>query len=814
MTLTVPQFDTGETKVTSSSDGNFRGTLRYALSAAREGDRIEFDPARFGINSHTTIYVEGDLLPPIDKDNIILSALPGSVILDGSNLDGEWMGGLQIVGAKGATISGLQIVNFTGPAIGISGNSQNNVIENNRLINNSEGVNISTATTSENTIRNNIIGIDRSNNPAGNSSRGISIMEGAHDNVIGPGNQIAFNGPQNGDLTGYGVFGYDRYNSSDGCGVFIEKTMGYPDSNGNWITRNSIHDNKGNGICIVDRETGLEGGPNEDIEAPYISTINVSTGFISGISCARCTVEIFSNSDGYEGQHYEGKALADSKGIYTFQKLDSFNRNVPFENTIITTTATDGHGNTSKFSRPGGTLPPTDWLQSGNRSHREFLLTKPSRLLVDSKIGLWLDSFKAYQDSSFVLQNGFKRIRIQTLQSDDQPDSTVINSETISPKVDYTISKYADNGVKIQYFFGGRESGVTINYQNYNTTFQTQREIDDLLEFVDFVTNHFKDRITHYEILNEPGYIDLPTYINVINQTVPVIRNNDDGATILVNMFATTWIDGNSYPGYEGFQRSCPTKEEDHETPADGDLHYEMANFLSYTPGILPSVDGISWHPFYDNIPNDPYYQDYPKIVDKTRDLAVQNGFHNDEYFADEIMWSIVDEENWNNGPPISQFLAAKYYLRAIVEHRALDLTVTFNPFFQMNYISPMAYLANIMAGAEPEKISFSISTNGNTNVRRYAFVLPTGEKMIALWTNDIGTDETLIIDEGMTAQLRFSNINLNRDMGYTPDNVTAIDVLHGYEQELMTIWDFSGNLTVGNLKIKDYPIILRFNRR
>lgn len=790
--------------VTNASDDGSPGTLRNALSIANERNQIVFASSFFQAGAQIPIYVEGEMLPPINHDNITISALPDSVVLNGSHLSGDWDSGLQITNASGVKISGLEISRFSGPAISIGSNSHNNVIEKNRLTNNAEGVSITSSTSYGNTIKENIIGIDLNNNPAGNSFRGLSIIEGAHDNIIGPGNQIAFNGPDADHAVGYDVFGYDRFGYDFGCGVLIEKTSGYPDSDGNWITRNSIHDNKGNGICLVNRETEVKGGPNEDIEAPFILSVNVFSGSVRGISCADCTVEVFSNADGYEGQLYEGRTLADSEGMFDFQKPGSFGQNLGFENTIITTTATDGNGNTSEFSRPGGTLPQTSWLQEGNTSIPRFLPTRPSRLLADNKIGLWLDEYRYYRDANFVFRNGFKRIRIQTLVSDDQPASTIINAETLSPKVDYTISQYADNGVKIQYFFGSKGSGVAIRPWDLNISFQTQEEIEPLLEFVDFVTKYFKDRFTHYEVLNEPGYIDIPTYVNVINQTVPVIRRNDENAKIEVNTFIGTWVE--NYEGYGTFQRYGPDP--------DGELYFHVHDLFTFQPGVLPSIDGLSWHPIYDNIPGDRYYKDYPDIVNEIKDLAAANGFSPDgEYFADEILWTTVDQIDWDNGPPISPFLAAKYYLRTIIEHRAMDFSVTFNPFFQRYYVTPMAYLANIMAGAEPaNNILLGISPSPAMSVRQYAFTLPSGEKMIALWTNGNGTDETEEINDGITAQLRLGTIYM-RSVGYTPVSVTAMDVLHGYEQVLVSRRDILGNLIINNFKIKDFPIILRFNR-
>jgi hypothetical protein len=209
-------------------------------------------------------------------------------------------------------------------------------------------------------------------------------------------------------------------------------------------------------------------------------------------------------------------------------------------------------------------------------------------------------------------------------------------------------------------------------------------------------------------------------------------------------------------------------------------------------------VDGISWHPIYDNIPGDPYYQEYPELFQSIKDLATSQGFTG-EYFADEIMWTTVDEENWDNGPPSSHIVAAKYYTRTITEHRGLGINVTINTFFQAPYLAPIHNLADRLAGAEPTGILLSLVTSEDANVRYYSFILPDGDKLVALWTND----EAVENDPGISATLTIESISAQ--------NVIGIDVFHGFEQELDTETE-NGNLVIRNLLVKDYPIIIKLS--
>src|SRR4030042_4091931 len=105
--------------VTSTADSG-PGSLRQVLEEAQSGFTIIFDLAVFPPSSPDTISVFTDL-PGININNLRLDASNAGVILDGSQIAGDWNAGLQITGAEGVTIMGFQITNFPGPGIAISG---------------------------------------------------------------------------------------------------------------------------------------------------------------------------------------------------------------------------------------------------------------------------------------------------------------------------------------------------------------------------------------------------------------------------------------------------------------------------------------------------------------------------------------------------------------------------------------------------------------------------------------------------------------------------------------------------------------------
>ncbi len=317
--IPVPQ---GNTIIVTSTSDSGTGTLRQALQDAQPYDTITFDPAIFPVNTPVTIFVSSEL-PHIIINNLTLDASQAGIILDGSQVTGEWVAGLQIVSSHSNAIRGLQIANFPGPGIAISGDAKNNVIggdrklgagpygQGNLLSNNAHGIDLSTSNTSLNTITGNLLGTDATHTEALGNQIGVWITEGAHDNIVGPDNIIAYN---------------------NGPGILVDD----PNSRQNTITQNSIHNNSGKSI-------DLRGGGNLQLAAPIILNFNLSAGTAKGTTCSNCTVEIF--SDKYDGgANIEGWTTADENGLFTFTK------GAAFTGPNLTATTTDIDGNTSGFS--------------------------------------------------------------------------------------------------------------------------------------------------------------------------------------------------------------------------------------------------------------------------------------------------------------------------------------------------------------------------------------------------------------------------------------------------------------------------------
>jgi len=743
----------GRTIVVTSAADSGPGSLRQALEDAGPYDLISFDLAVFPPNAPETIAITSGL-PQISQGHLTIEASDAGVILDGSQLPRDtWIPGLEIV-SDGNTIRGLQVINFTGTGIVAALHGRNNTIGGDRNIgagpigqgNVSSGNDIGIGLwdfASDNLVTGNLVGTDVSGTrDLGNRSSGVWVGEGGMENVIGPDNIIAY---------------------SDRCGIEVSGS----DSLGNTLTQNSIHDNGGAGICLLD-------GGNTTLGAPFIFDFDLTGGLVTGTTCANCTVEIFSDT-GDEGVVYEGQAVADSSGVFTFAK------GVSFTGPHLTASATDPAGNTSEFSTPTSGSYRTLSLQQENNLPLTPLSPKPSQELPDNHIGVHFEDYGRYSDTGFVFTTGFKWIRIQSLTEfwDDSglqgPNNLkTFNLESIPPSVDDVISEYAINGVNVVL-----DLWMGADLRPYGTSFQSEQEVDRFSEYVRFVVSHFKDRIPYYEIWNEPGDIAVRDYASLVRHVVPIIREQDPEARIIIGAIHGNWENG--FPGYGDYQRFS--------------LAVDYLNELLRS-GVAPLVDGISWHPFYDNIPSDPYYQDYPEMVAGIQELAAYQGFKG-EYFADELLWRTVTEEGWEGGPPVNQLIAAKYYTRAIAEHRGLGVNVTIQTFFQEPFLAPIHNLCDTLAGAEPTDIALSLVPSEAANVRHYAFALPNGDRLIALWTNGEAVED----DPGVSATLTIPS--------FSAQKVIGIDVLNGFEQEVITETE-NGDLVIQNLLVKDYPIILR----
>jgi PKD repeat protein len=286
-------------------------------------------------------------------------------------VSGNYIGLSHITGADGGNQGhGILIENgSTSNTIGGTGSGEGNWIG----FNHQYGIRLSGSNTQNNYILGNVIGAPFNWAwEAANHNHGIGIYDGAHDNWIGDGTPPGGNTVLASGWSGVAIVNsntnwvvYNRI-GTDGAGInwgnhfygvnvvggannaIVLNEIAYNGTHageagvridgagatGNAITQNSIHDNDGAGIELVNNG-------NINLPAPTISQANCQ-GPVAGTACVNCFIEIFSdNAD--EGRVYEA---------FTTDPTGAFSWNGTPNGPNVTATARDSNNNTSPFSAP------------------------------------------------------------------------------------------------------------------------------------------------------------------------------------------------------------------------------------------------------------------------------------------------------------------------------------------------------------------------------------------------------------------------------------------------------------------------------
>jgi hypothetical protein len=217
----------------------------------------------------------------------------------------------------------------------------------------------------------------------------------------------------------------------------------------------------------------------------------------------------------------------------------------------------------------------------------------------------------------------------------------------------------------------------------------------------------------------------------------------------------------------------------------------------------MPLVDAISWHPMYGTSPEhqSEYYYNYPSLVQEIKDVASAHGFDG-EYIVEELSWDTAragaDAELIH-----SESVAAKYYARGVMMHLGMDIIAGYSGDPGADLHLPMMRvirnLCTVMAGTEPVSLPVEIQSE-ETNIRSYSYSFSNGDNLIALWTDGLAVD----VDPGVK-----TNVTIR---GMYTQNVMGIDVLNGFEQPMVVSIE-DGNLTINNMIVRDYPLILHITK-
>src|SRR6266480_3257215 len=221
------------------------------------------------------------------------------------------------------------------------------------------------------------------------------------------------------------------------------------------------------------------------------------------------------------------------------------------------------------------------------------------------------------------------------------------------------IDDLVSNGVRIMLV-------LDVWYPESRTVYyKTEEDIQLYLSWVRFMVRHFKGRIQYYEILNEPDLsfeapsgMPVDAYVNLVKRTVPVIREEDPQAKIVVGAVPDTRFD-----------------------------HVREWMWGVLNSDVMRLVDGFSWHGMYGAAPSDDprgvrqpetpqmddYWEHYPPLVHEIMRVAASNGFEG-EYLVEEMLWRTPSEPHESEPYGFTDVSGAKYYGRAIIIHLGLNV--------------------------------------------------------------------------------------------------------------------------------------------
>jgi len=355
------------------------------------------------------------------------------------------------------------------------------------------------------------------------------------------------------------------------------------------------------------------------------------------------------------------------------------------------------------------------------------------------------------------------------------------NEEEFPDEYDQFIDLLNENGVTVNYMLHfWDKTGHALGEQLSTPRFQTEEQIQDFLNYTRFVVNHYQGRVQYYTIWSEPGVGGIKRilpwdYIDLVRRTVPVIHDEDPNAKVaiapVVLFFAQEYL----------------------TAVIESDL--------------MTMVDVVQWNGIFNVLPNDSFYGDYyyqyPAIIEGIRETAAAHGFDGD-YWSCGITYSAegnAPDQPW--GCPQTDKHAAKYLSRTIVMHLGWDIGVAMNawlPDFPPE-LSPWlrhtaSNLYKVLAGTKPISLDVEIEREP-INALSNTFELSNGDTLFTLWTHGEAVDD----DPGVATTLTFP--------GLSAKQVIAIDVLNGFEQELV-VEEENGDLIIRDIFVMDYPIILR----
>jgi hypothetical protein len=362
----------GSDTVSNTVQGNYIGTNTDGdarLANGEEGIRIDDSAHNNRVEGNVISgngnggYGNGIVIVGRAHDNVVSGNLIGTDKTGAFAIGGQPGGGVDLAGGAYRNIIG-------GPTA-----ADRNVISGNGV----DGVFIEGWETVSNTVQGNYIGTDVSGIMAiPNNLWGLFILNGAAGTTI-TSNLISHNASYGMQVT-YGALSSEiisnTISQNGGAGIhFTEGASLYQ------VINNTITGNSEDGVRIEDgcaqitlarnsiynngsRGIRLKGTANGALPTPELTVVTTDT--ITGTTVPNARVEFFSDDED-EGRVYEGFAVADAGGTFSFALSGGF------VGPNVAATTTDASGNTSEFSQPVHLLWTLLLYLNGDNDLDEFM---------------------------------------------------------------------------------------------------------------------------------------------------------------------------------------------------------------------------------------------------------------------------------------------------------------------------------------------------------------------------------------------------------------------------------------------------------
>ncbi|MDD5220320.1 MAG: hypothetical protein PHV11_07125, partial [Candidatus Bipolaricaulis sp.] len=327
--------------------------------------------------------------------------------------------------------------------------------------------------------------------------------------------------------------------------------------------------------------------------------------------------------------------------------------------------------------------------------------------------------------------------------------------------------------------------------------------LEGYLNYVRFMVQHFKDRVSIFEVWNEWGpttFESAKAYAPVLREAIKVIREEYPKAKIMP-----------ASPSENAMLSS-----------------YEYSWFRALgEEGLLKEVDVIGFHPFYNRSPLDPDLVNFPATFQKFKKLMEGYGFKG-EYMATEwdyfCAYPVADIENYWAIPAYSEIEKAIYSTRISIMLANLGIANFWNETFQtMQTMRGLSLFRNqfsneVVCPTQPEVIYYMFRTLSTvledvkgitlpvtfTDKRRsvdyYGFKRSNGEKLLTFWLSGLMDDPV-----GSTGVFS-TDILINDVIG---QGATIIDMLNGTEKPL-NVEQTSDGVVLRKIKVQNWPVVIR----